>query len=122
MYVPPPVPPRRSSVRGIQSFPAGCELEGRVGRMMTEGHSARGFHSTATLGTIGSATACGRLLGFDAERMATAIGSAATQSAGLKSMFGTMCKPLHAGKAAQNGLLAATLAARGFTSRADVLE
>ncbi|MFN4090009.1 MAG: MmgE/PrpD family protein [Alphaproteobacteria bacterium] len=106
----------------IEAFAAGVELEARVGRMMTESHYARGFHSTATLGTIGAATACGRLLGFDADRMATAIGIAATQAAGLKSMFGTMCKPLHAGKAAQNGLLAASLAARGFTSRQDALE
>ena len=58
----------------IEAFAAGVELEARVGRMMTESHYARGFHSTATLGTIGAATACGRLLGFDADRMATAIG------------------------------------------------
>ena len=51
-----------------------------------------------------------------------ALGIAGTQAAGLKSMFGTMCKPLHAGKAAYHGLLAAKLASRGFTSRADVLE
>ena len=56
------------------------------------------------------------------EQFAAALGIAGTQAAGLKSMFGTMCKPLHAGKAAYNGLLAARLAYRGFTSRADVLE
>ena len=52
----------------------------------------------------------------------TALGIAGTQAAGLKSMFGTMCKPLHAGKAAYHGAFAARLAQRGFTSRADVLE
>ena len=51
-----------------------------------------------------------------------ALGIAGTQAAGLKSQFGTMCKPFHAGKAAQNGLLAARLAARGFSSRPDLLE
>ena len=51
-----------------------------------------------------------------------ALGIAGTQAAGLKSQFGTMCKPFHAGKAAQNGLLAARLAARGFSSRADIIE
>ena len=51
-----------------------------------------------------------------------ALGIAGTQAAGLKSQFGTMCKPFHAGKAAQNGLLAARLAARGFSSRTDLLE
>ena len=54
--------------------------------------------------------------------LACALGIAGTQAAGLKSMFGTMCKPLHAGKAARNGLMAATLAERGFTSRDDVLD
>ncbi len=66
--------------------------------------------------------ACARLLGLDADKTATAIGIAGTQAAGLKSQFGTMCKPFHAGKAAQNGLLAARLAARGFSSRTDLLE
>jgi 2-methylcitrate dehydratase PrpD len=54
--------------------------------------------------------------------MATAMGIAAAQAAGLKSLFGTMCKPLHAGKAAQNGLFAARLARSGFTARPDILE
>jgi len=66
--------------------------------------------------------ACAHLLRLDAAATATALGIAGTQAAGLKSMFGTMCKPLHAGKAAYHGLLAAKLAQRGFTSRDDVLE
>src|SRR6266853_1475321 len=53
--------------------------------------------------------------------LSAALGIAGTQAAGLKSQFGTMCKPFHAGKAAQNGLLAARLAARGFSSRADIV-
>jgi 2-methylcitrate dehydratase PrpD len=81
-----------------------------------------GFHATATVGSFGSAAACAHLLGLDADRFATALGIAGTQAAGLKSMFGTMCKPLHAGKAAYHGLMGAKLAARGFTSRADVVE
>ena len=106
----------------IAAFVAGYETVCRVGALVAPGHYARGFHATATVGSIGAAAGCARLLGLDAERTAVAMGIAATQAAGLKSMFGTMCKPLHAGKAAQNGLLGATLAARGFTSRADVLE
>jgi 2-methylcitrate dehydratase PrpD len=62
------------------------------------------------------------LLRLDAKKTASAFGIAATRAAGLKSMFGTMCKPLHAGSAAQNGLLAAQLVARGFDSRQDALE
>ena len=81
-----------------------------------------GFHATGTVGSFGAAAACARLLGLDADKTAQALGIAGTQAAGLKSQFGTMCKPFHAGKAAQNGLLAARLAARGFSSRADVIE
>lgn len=106
----------------LTAFVAGYETVCRVGALVAPGHYARGFHSTATAGSFGAAAACARLLGLDAARTATAFGIAGTQAAGLKAMFGTMCKPLHAGKAAQNGLLAASLAARGFTSRDDVLE
>jgi 2-methylcitrate dehydratase PrpD len=86
------------------------------------GHYTRGFHATGTVGAFGAAAACAHLLGLDAETTALALGIAGTQSAGLKSQFGTMCKPFHAGKAAQNGLLAARLAARGFSSRPDLIE
>jgi 2-methylcitrate dehydratase PrpD len=104
------------------AFVAGYEALCRIGALVAPGHYARGFHATATIGSFGAAAACAHLLGLDTARTATALGIAGTQAAGLKSMFGTMCKPLHAGKAAQNGLIAATLAARGFTSRGDVLE
>jgi 2-methylcitrate dehydratase PrpD len=106
----------------IAAFVAGYETVCRVGALVAPGHYERGFHSTATIGSFGGAAAAANLMGLDAERTATALGIAGTQAAGLKSMFGTMCKPLHAGKAAQNGLIAASLAARGFTSRGDVLE
>src|SRR6516225_9823795 len=86
------------------------------------GHYNLGFHSTGTIGSFGAAAACARLLGLDAETTAIALGIAGTQAAGLKSQFGTMCKPFHAGKAAQCGLLAARLAARGFSSRTDIVE
>ncbi|HYM31953.1 MAG TPA: MmgE/PrpD family protein [Candidatus Cybelea sp.] len=111
-----------SGAEVLAAFVAGYETVCRVGRLVSPGHYARGFHSTATAGSFGAAAACAHLLGLDAKTTAVALGIAGTQAAGLKSMFGTMCKPLHAGKAAQNGLIAATLAARGFTSRDDVLE
>jgi 2-methylcitrate dehydratase PrpD len=59
---------------------------------------------------------------LDAERTAHALGIAGTQAAGLRSLFGTMCKPFHAGKASHNGALAARLAKRGFVARPDVLD
>ncbi|MEJ0017729.1 MAG: MmgE/PrpD family protein [Acetobacteraceae bacterium] len=107
----------------MTAFVAGYELQCRLGLLLQPGHyNVLGFHATGTLGTFGAAAACAHLLGLDADRFATALGIAGTQAAGLKSMFGTMCKPLHAGKAAYHGLLSARLAARGFTSRPDVLE
>lgn len=107
----------------LTAFVAGYELQCRIGRVIAPGHyDGLGFHSTATVGSFGAAAACAHLLGLDADASARALGIAGTQAAGLKSMFGTMCKPLHAGKASYHGLLAAKLAARGFTSRTDVLE
>ena len=106
----------------MAAFVAGYEAACRVGKLVGSAHYNHGFHTTATIGSIGSAVACAHLLGLDQVPFSHAVGIAATQAAGLKSMFGTMCKPLHAGKAAQNGLLAARLASRGFTSRTDSLE
>src|SRR5579862_8545167 len=106
----------------IAAFVAGYETCCRVGMALRPGHYNRGFHATGTVGAFGAAAACAHLLGLDAEATGRALGIAGTQSAGLKSQFGTMCKPFHAGKAAQNGLLAARLAARGFSSRPDLVE
>lgn len=107
----------------LAAFVAGHETACRAGLLVAPGHyNQLGFHATGTVGCLGAAAACARLLHLGPARTATALGIAATQAAGLKSMFGTMCKPLHAGKAAENGLLAARLAARGFTSRDDALE
>ena len=114
---------RRSSGREIiAAFVAGYETCCRVGMAMRPGHYGRGFHATGTVGAFGAAAACAHLMGLDADATAQALGIAGTQASGLKSQFGTMCKPFHAGKAAQNGLLAARLAARGFSSRPDLLE
>jgi 2-methylcitrate dehydratase PrpD len=106
----------------IAAFVAGYETCCRIGTALRPGHYDRGFHATGTVGAFGAAAACAHLMGLDTEATARALGIAGTQSAGLKSQFGTMCKPFHAGKAAQNGLLAARLAARGFSSRPDLVE
>lgn len=105
----------------LTAFVAGFETECRVGALCGHDHYARGFHPTSTIGTFGAAAAAGRLLGLNTARMTLALGAAGTQAAGLKSSFGTHCKPLHAGRAAEAGLLAARLAARGFTAQADML-
>src|SRR5579872_1512502 len=107
-----------SGAAALEAFIAGVETECRIARLLGPSHYARGWHTTATTGTF-AAAAC--LLGVEGEALAHAFGLAGTQAAGLKSCFGTMSKPLHPGKAAQNGLLAARLAARGFTSDTDIL-
>jgi 2-methylcitrate dehydratase PrpD len=100
----------------------GLETACRVGRWLGMSHYQHGFHQTATSGSFGAAAACARLLGLDAVRTAHALGIAATRAAGLKSQFGTMGKPWHAGTAAANGVEAAQLAVAGFVSRPDALE
>ena len=106
----------------IESFVAGYETSGRVGRLVAPSHYQKGFHVTGTVGSFSATAAAGRMLGLDDRQLAVAFGIAATQAAGLKSNFGTMCKPLHAGTASEHGLRAARLASRGFTARGDSLE
>jgi len=106
----------------IAAFVAGYELQCRAGLLVAPAHYHHGFHATGTIGTFGAAAACAHLLGLDGQGIANALGIAGTQAAGLRSLFGTMCKPFHAGKASQNGALAARLAKRGFVARPDVLE
>ena len=106
----------------LTALVAGIEAECRIGALVNHSHYEAGWHTTGTVGTFGAAAAAARLLGLDAEACANAMGIAGTQAAALKSMFGTMCKPLHAGKAASNGLYAALLSGKGFESRPDVLE
>ncbi|HUS95151.1 MAG TPA: MmgE/PrpD family protein, partial [Hyphomicrobiaceae bacterium] len=101
---------------------AGTEIECLIGDMGAHGHYEVGFHATATLGTFGAAAAAAHMMKLDASAVRHAIGIAASQAAGLKSNFGTMTKPLHAGKAAMNGLMAARLAARGFTANDSIIE
>jgi 2-methylcitrate dehydratase PrpD len=106
----------------LDAFVAGYEVECAIGAMAGYGHYDKGFHATGTIGTFGAAAAAAHLMGLDAGQTAHALGMAAAQAAGLKSMFGTMTKPFHAGKAAMNGLIAARLAARGFTASTEGIE
>ena len=106
----------------VTAFAAGVEMECRIGAYVMPGHYRAGFHATGTLGTFGAAAACAHLLGLSEEQWGHAMGIAGSQASGLKSMFGTMTKPLQAGNAAANGLLAAQLAERGFTANPEVLE
>ncbi len=94
----------------------GIETECRIGNAVYPDHYDRGWHITGTAGVFGAAAAVGRLLALDERRMTWALGIAATQSSGLREMFGTMCKSFHPGRAAQNGAFSAFLAQAGFDS------
>ncbi len=85
-------------------------------------HYLSGYHGTSTMGALASAAACSRLLDLDTRQTAFALGIGGTQAGGLKRVFGTMCKPFHAGHAAEVGVTAALLASDGFTSAEDILE
>ncbi len=98
----------------VDAYVVGFEIEARLGTAMNPRHYERGWHCTSTLGTIGAAAAASRLLGLDAGAAGHALAIAASEASGLKENFGTMVKPLHAGLAARNGVLAAALAARGL--------
>jgi 2-methylcitrate dehydratase PrpD len=115
----------RKPVKGadfLHAFILGVEVECRIGNAVYPEHYDAGWHITGTAGVFGAAAAAGRLLGLDARQMTWALGLAATQSSGLREMFGTMSKPFHPGNAARNGLLAALLAQHDFTSSEQAIE
>lgn len=100
----------------LDAYVAGFEIEARLGAVMNPRHYQRGWHCTSTLGTLGAAAAASRLLGLDATAAGHALAIAASEAGGLKENFGTMVKPLHAGLAARNGVVAALLARGGMTA------
>ncbi|WP_431285506.1 MmgE/PrpD family protein [Humitalea sp. 24SJ18S-53] len=105
----------------IAAYVGGFEAGVRAG-LGAPAHHDGGWHLTGTLGAIAAGAAGARLLGLDAAQTNHAIGIATTQAAGMQQNRGTMCKSLHAGKAANSGALAALLAARGFNSSVEILE
>jgi 2-methylcitrate dehydratase PrpD len=105
----------------LGAFAAGCEAQLRIGCAISPAHYDHGWHITGTCGVFGAAVAASALLGLDTATTARALSLAATMTAGHREAFGTMTKPLHAGKAAANGVLAARLAAAGLTGPADPL-
>ncbi|HEY4372233.1 MAG TPA: MmgE/PrpD family protein [Burkholderiales bacterium] len=106
----------------ITAYAAGYETFAELIRRDADEHHAKGWHPTGIFGAIASAAACARLLGLDAQRAATAIALAASQSGGLVANFGSMAKPMHAGLAAHAGVASARLAQLGFTASLDALE
>ncbi|WP_062207153.1 MmgE/PrpD family protein [Aureimonas sp. AU12] len=106
----------------LSSYVVGLETMARLGLALGTRHYETGFHATATLGPVGAAAAVAHCLRFSPDQTATALGLAATQSAGLRLQFGFDAKPLHAGLAARAGLSAALLAENGFSGAPDFLD
>src|SRR5688572_16152947 len=106
----------------LEAFLTGFEVECKISEAIHPHHYTQGFHSSGTVGTFGATTATAKLLSLTPEQCAHALAIAASSASGIRVNFGTMTKPLHVGRAAQNGLLAAEWAADGFTGGSDALD
>ena len=104
------------------AYNLGVEIESKISEAMSPRHYQHGFHSTATCGVFASAAAASKLRAFDVEQTRRALAIAASQAGGLRENFGTMTKPFHAGRAAEAGIVAADLAAAGWTAADGILE
>lgn len=106
----------------VLAYVLGFEVDAAVGAAVNPGHYTRGWHATASIGTLGCAAAAARLLALDVAQTRHALGIAASLASGLKENFGSMTKPYHAGHAARNGVLAAQLAREGLTASDTALD
>jgi len=106
----------------MTAYVVGMEVQSRIGTSIGPDHYNKGWHTTSTIGVFGAAAAASWMLGLDDDGFATAMGIAASSASGLKANFGTMTKPLHPGQAAERGLLAARLAARGYTANGAAID
>ena len=111
-----------TGIDAIVAYAAGYEVATRVARSLNPDHYQRGWHSTSTIGGLGTAAAAARMLGLDADGVARAVAIAASSAGGLRDNFGTMVKPFHAGNAAFHGVASAELAARGFSASRSILD
>lgn len=107
---------RSSGAEVLAAYALGLEVAGKLARALGHGHFIRGWHTTASIGTLASTAVAARLWKLDAAMLRRAWGIAASQMSGLVRNFGTMAKPFHAGHAARNGVAAAWLARCGFTA------
>ena len=106
----------------LEAFLTGFEVECKIAEAISPSHYRKGFHSSGTVGTFGAAVAAAKLLGLDGARIAHALAIAASSASGIRVNFGSMTKPLHVGRASQNGVVAAELAERGFTGGQEALD
>ena len=106
----------------IAACAKGFEIQGRILAAAKPARGALPFHSPGVMGPMGSAVASAHMLKLDAAQLANALGMASSRCAGLPANSGSMVKCTHCGNAAQAGLEAALLAARGFTANPAIFE
>lgn len=115
-----------SGKRFLEAIIVGYEVAIRVGLPLGSSHQDWGYHATASFNVFGAAAACAKIMGLDTEKTAWALGLAGSLASGLKqfskSAYPSLAETLHAGKAAQQGVQCAKLAAEGFSGPQDVLE
>ncbi|MCV0426928.1 MAG: MmgE/PrpD family protein [Roseibium sp.] len=104
------------------AFLTGFEVECKISEWMLPQHYMRGMHSSGTVGTFGAYAAAAKLLGLKGDQLRWGFGIAASLAAGIRCNFGTMTKPLHVGRACENGITAALLARRGYTADPEALD
>ncbi len=106
----------------IDAYIVGLEFHGALGKALNRSHYDQGWHATSTLGVIGTAGACARLMKLDETRFAHVLNLAVSSCAGTKVQFGSMAKPLHAGLAAKNAIESAKLGAAGVEGHVNAFE
>jgi 2-methylcitrate dehydratase PrpD len=106
----------------LEAFIVGFEVACKIGKAVNPELYRNGWHSTNAIGVLGATAAAAKLSGLNSDQVAAALGIAASLSGGLRANFGTMTKPFHAGKAAENAVVASRLAAGGLTASGQILE
>jgi 2-methylcitrate dehydratase PrpD len=104
------------------AFQTGFEVECKISEWMLPQHYMSGMHSSGTVGTLGAFATAAKIIGLTGDKLRSGFGIAASLAAGIRCNFGTMTKPLHVGRAAENGITAALLAERGFTADPEALD
>lgn len=110
------------AARCLDAYLVGYEVQTRLGEAFNLAHYFRGWHTTLSLGAPSAAAACARLLGLDARHTSAAIAIGTSMGGGSKRHMGTGTKPLHAGLAAQAGIVAARLAACDLTAAPEIFD
>jgi 2-methylcitrate dehydratase PrpD len=105
----------------IEAYAAGYEVTAKIAHSLRDSEHD-GWHAPSTVGVFGATAACAKLLGLSASQVEMALGMSASMAGGIVANFGTMTKPLHAGLGARNGVLAAKLAAGGYTANGKAIE